>query len=250
MLEPVVVTLVLLCCYGRESFRWLKLQLIAIGTGLIILVMMFVSVFPDIVSLFARNIGRNDDRAALWKFTLDLIKKHPWLGVGPQNFSYFPNMYGSHPHNAVLLIAVEWGIPAAIIAVVLVLWGYFAWLKRSRILLSENNSILIVALTASLTAGISHALVCGVTIMPMSQLFLVIVTGWIIGIYYPIAKDVSSTVNLFPRSFLILGLFFALIAIAIGIFPTVIHMAGESSRAPVVELFMPRFWLLGQLYVR
>ena len=50
-------------------------------------------------------------RLILWKQAVNLIKQHPFFGVGPQHFAYYPNEWGAHPHNAVLLFATEWGLP-------------------------------------------------------------------------------------------------------------------------------------------
>jgi O-antigen ligase len=68
---------------------------------------------PRFRSLFDLESGTNFFRLNLWRSSVDMIRDHPWLGVGPDNFLYAyrgryirpaawqePNL--SHPHNLVL----------------------------------------------------------------------------------------------------------------------------------------------------
>ena len=54
-----------------------------------------------------------------------LLKNHKLLGVGPMHFAYYYNEWASHPYYVLLMIAVEWGIPAALIATVIFFWGFY-----------------------------------------------------------------------------------------------------------------------------
>ena len=65
-------------------------------------------------SLVASTIMRFDSsfRIDLWIQAWEIIKGHPWLGVGPLHYANFPNAIASSPHNFFLQIASEWGGPA------------------------------------------------------------------------------------------------------------------------------------------
>lgn len=248
LLLPVAVVIVVLCCYGKKAFEWLLLQFISICIGILLYFILFSFSLFRAVSYFQNHLTRYANRLDLWQFTLQLIRKHPWLGVGPQNFSNYENLHAAHPHNAVLLLLVEWGIPAALFAIFIVLWGYFAWLKRARQSTITSHLAVSVALTATLTGGFVHALVSGVTVMPVSQFLLVIIAGWALGIYYTPPQIPNASVSLFSRLTLMVIVLLAIAAIIFGIFPPLIHIAGQMQHPPT-GLFKPRFWHLGQLYI-
>jgi putative inorganic carbon (hco3(-)) transporter len=68
-------------------------------------------------------------RVQLWNLTLPLIRRHPLLGIGLNQFRTLPEVryFLSHAHNQFLHVAVEIGIPAliAFMAILLAL-GYMA----------------------------------------------------------------------------------------------------------------------------
>jgi O-antigen ligase len=105
-----------------------------------------------------------EGRLELWRDSLQLIARHPWVGVGWGNFSAArwtelstpllePNM--GHAHNLVLNLAVELGLPAAMLVLLPLGWalwrGVGAGLRRGATpqawLLA---SLLLVVLTYSL----------------------------------------------------------------------------------------------------
>lgn len=64
----------------------------------------------------ATSLARTDTsgRNELWLLAWELIKENPILGVGPLHFSMTANHIASSPHNFLIQITVEWGIPAAL----------------------------------------------------------------------------------------------------------------------------------------
>jgi O-antigen ligase len=67
-------------------------------------------------------------RYAVWRNAIDMIRDHPWLGVGAGNYTAAlradyrsPGVFlDAHAHNTILHVAVESGIPALI--AFLVVW--------------------------------------------------------------------------------------------------------------------------------
>ena len=50
-------------------------------------------------------------REVLWKHAWAKIVEFPWLGIGPMHFASLKNPVANHPHQAMLQIASEWGLP-------------------------------------------------------------------------------------------------------------------------------------------
>ena len=78
-------------------------------------------------------------RFRIWADALHLIARHPWTGVGWGNFNFawsltpFPNRHTAffdHTHNLPLQLAVELGVPMALLICGLLLWALWqAWLQ-------------------------------------------------------------------------------------------------------------------------
>lgn len=80
-------------------------------------------------------------RFGIWANTLDLIRAHPWTGVGFGEFNIAwtltpfpgrPTAFFDHTHNLPLQLAVELGLPLAALVLALLLgallvWGHRAW---------------------------------------------------------------------------------------------------------------------------
>jgi O-antigen ligase len=80
-------------------------------------------------------------RFSIWSNALALIAEQPWLGVGFGNFNFawtltpFPDrnpQFFDHAHNLPLHLAVELGVPLALLVVGLLLWGLWQAFVRSR----------------------------------------------------------------------------------------------------------------------
>lgn len=78
------------------------------------------------------TLANTNSRFVLWSNALDLIRERPWLGWGWLEAGYghyvtvFDNRFNelvSHVHNLPLQIAVEFGLPIAVIFSGLIIWG-------------------------------------------------------------------------------------------------------------------------------
>ena len=87
-------------------------------------------------------------RFGIWSNTLDLIRSHPWAGVGFGEFNFawslteFPNRpvaFFDHTHNLPLQFAVELGLPLA--AMVLALLGWALWSAARNCLLPTHPTL-------------------------------------------------------------------------------------------------------------
>ncbi|HLF29219.1 MAG TPA: O-antigen ligase family protein [Anaerolineae bacterium] len=160
--------------------RWVWAALGAIGLGVVAAIPFLDS--PRVQALFSGE-GTSVFRLALWRSTLDLIREHPLLGVGPDNFLYayrgrymLPEAWQesglSHPHNVVLDFSARLGLLGL---------GVFIWMQIGfwRIALplrklamgesasgdasyrvaSYNNRALAIGLMASMVDFLAHGLV-------------------------------------------------------------------------------------------
>lgn len=91
------------------------------------------------------RLGEGDissSRFGIWSNTLELIRANPWWGVGwgEFNFAWTLTPFASRPphafdhsHNLVLQLAVEMGIPSAVLMMGLLLWAVWtAWRRAWR----------------------------------------------------------------------------------------------------------------------
>src|SRR3990167_8339633 len=177
------------------GLAWRQGLSIIIGIS-VVTVLQFSSIFSNSAHLFhtqtahisAVNIDTIRTRLALYHYAVQLMIEHPWFGVGPMHFAYAPPSelihavaLAAHPHNFLLMIFVEWGIPAGIIFVSLMLSMLFQLIKRCMFVASNsdcsNDPVILASFTMSLLAGLSCAMVSGVFVMPLSQTMLSVIAG-------------------------------------------------------------------------
>jgi O-antigen ligase len=120
-------------------------------------------------------------RTLLWKLALQLIAAHPWLGVGPHHFAHEgAKLYiGAHPHDWLLQIAVEWGMPALLCLLGALTLGARALVRSGKRLAEADlhNQQILVALLTACAAIFVDGLFSGVLVMPQSQLSIMLVIG-------------------------------------------------------------------------
>lgn len=178
----------------RHAYGFLKTMGLAALGGCLLYAVMFILLprlgglhaFGSVAKVVARTAADPaSGRMLLWHRALDLIAQHPWLGVGPQHFSHNSGdlHIGAHPHDWVLQITSEWGVPALLCLLCLVGLGMRALLKRgARIAPADlGNQQLLVVFTVALSAILVDGLFSGVFVMPQSRLAIALVAGCAIG---------------------------------------------------------------------
>ena len=117
-------------------------------------------------SLFQAGTGTGFFRTSVWLSALAMIRDHPILGVGLDNFLYaYPNYIHpdawrepnlSHPHNIVLDFWVRLGIAGV---------GVLAWMlgefyrRGGKCVGASETRALGIGLLAAMTAGLAHGLI-------------------------------------------------------------------------------------------
>ncbi len=121
-------------------------------------------------SLLTTDSGTSFFRLRLWQSSWTMLREHPWLGVGPDNFLYQyrtryllpdawqePNL--SHPHNLVLDFGTRLGVPGIAVLVWLQTAFWRLTLPLYRRLPDGETRALLLGLMASMAVTLAHGVV-------------------------------------------------------------------------------------------
>lgn len=193
-------------------------------------------------------------RQFLWKRALELIGAHPWLGVGPLHFAHYaaPLRVGSHPHDWILQIGVEWGIPALLaLCFTLALAARGLWRARTRLQPTDTaGQNMLSAWVLIGTAALVDGLVSGTIVMPQSQLMLVLYAGCAIGWAWSLKAPADGACAPWHGAVASSVVLAAMLALAYGMAPQFADkLAHNKPTAAEVQangtVLWPRQWLLG-----
>ncbi|HSI37523.1 MAG TPA: O-antigen ligase family protein [Methylotenera sp.] len=232
--------------YRKLAWPFLRLQLISVFLGYGAYYFLF-QVMPHLLnsSLVTGSILREttSDRIELWNQAIILVKNSPWFGVGPMHFAW-NSATNAHPHNTILQLAAEWGVPATLIILTIAVYGFYCWLKKFNFenLKSESklDSNLTVILCFTIITNSAYSLVDGVIVMPVSQVLMFTTIGLLIGHYF-----YNDSVSLKSNSF-INPIYAALILISLACstYPEVLNgISGkEKGFSMGYSALGPRYW--------
>lgn len=191
-------------------------------------------------------------RIYLWLKAIDYILENPWFGIGPMHYAWYPNKIAAHPHNSILQIAAEWGLPVLLLTLFLFYKGCYAWVKKFNAHTlnptTKNHNLMVIALTFSMSSALILSLFSGVIVMPMSHLTGVLVVSIALGIYQN-KSIIISPVN--KKNHWGLTFLFALLPIvyfwllAPELIPRLIDPLFEPTNSLTGR--RPRFWLFGSI---
>lgn len=238
----------------RASAAWLRIQLMALAVGALLFALLFVGLpaWIDQAAILENRmlkLATLNGREVLWSLAWSQIVVHPWLGIGPMHLASIRNDFGAHPHNAILQLSAEWGLPAASAFALLVFAGLWSMLKRLHSAGTEDPSKgLRVCLTAGLLAAGAQSMVDGVIVIPYTQTLLTLVSGYALGLHFRESPVIERAAE--PKGLLFamtLFLLIALLALAYGAYPEILNRA-EATQDFVNAgnaLVPPRYWAVG-----
>jgi putative inorganic carbon (hco3(-)) transporter len=165
------------------------------GTFGVLAYFLFLTVVPALLGVAGMNsftfaIERTaadptSARTPLWHLAMALIKEHPWFGVAPMHFAHYTGQLhiAAHPHDWLLQIGAEWGIPALLCLLAALALGARALLRAgARIERGDAaNQTIFAALVVGAVAILVDGLVSGIFVMPQSQLAIALYLGCAIG---------------------------------------------------------------------
>lgn len=117
-------------------------------------------------------------RELLWTHAWAKVVEFPWLGVGPMHFAALGNRVAAHPHQSLLQIASEWGLPVFFMIMATVAIWVFKVSVEVRSSDTKAGSDLRWALLFAVLSSMVQSMVDGVLVMPYPQLWLAITVGW------------------------------------------------------------------------
>jgi hypothetical protein len=184
-----------------------------------------------------------------------LIAEHPWLGVGPMHFAHYSGHLhiAAHPHDWLLQVAAEWGIPALLALLVAVAFGIRAlWRAGAQIGQDDaGNQAIFTALLVGAAAILVDGLVSGIFVMPQSQLAIALYLGCAIGWQRTVgpAKPVSAPRGI-ARAAGIACIVVAMAGVVAGAWPEAPAKLRNEASTPAQQALnaddpWPRLWLTG-----
>lgn len=173
-------------------------------------------------------------RIALWKEAITMITV---FGHGGDTF-VCNSSANARPHNSVLLMAVSWGMIAALSYVGLMLYGFTSILKE------KNRKIMLAGIT--MLSGFAYSLVSGVLDSPLSQLGAVLAIALFWGEIYrrkPKTLQTSGVNKLAVRGAHGLLMLSALLFIGLVGYKVYLRIENNSYRHIEQPRYNPQFWL-------
>jgi O-antigen ligase len=237
---------------GRRAFTFVRWQLLAAVSGLAVYWVLFYGL-PPLLGMEAGVENRLDHmsslsgREVIWNLAGQYMLEHPWLGIGPMHFAAVFNPVAAHPHNAILQLAAEWGIPAALAAMVLVLGGLIAFARPLR----QRADVLRLVLLTSLLAVCVQSMVDGVIVIPYTQTWLAVLAGWALGVHWGERTIPQASLSRLASAGLRMGGILALGLLIWGVGPEILNR--PAATAAYLEHhgnLAPRYWAQGWIDTR
>jgi O-antigen ligase len=190
------------------------------------------------------DVGSMTIRMRLWVQALASIQASPWLGLGLMHYSSLRMDQGAHPHNVYLQWAAEYGLPAALLMVAglgMMLWRGLTFLRKHD---AQAQPFALAAFVACVAALID-ATFSGNFVMPVSQLWLALGFGLLLG-HLP-----ASTVPSHSRAWALVAWLLLVVQVGYAVMTlldwlsTPPHLGEALVLPPQGKLLPPRHWLHG-----
>ncbi len=248
----MILTLIIFKNHAKPLLKLNSLILLAGAIAYLLLFKLIPPLLDNQVTMGWRPIeqlSHTSDRIALWQFAIQYIVDNPWLGIGPMHYAYYPGPTNAHPHNSLLQWACEMGVPSTLLALSLIFSGLYSWVKKFYKLTNSESlyvpSHLWIGLFCTLCSGLIYSLVSGVIVMPLSQIMMVLIIGWMLGIYFQDqqSKPVSQLQHI---SFMLLA-GATLITLTYTALPSLLPRLNSYTELPYQDypIIAPRFWQIG-----
>lgn len=262
-LMGMLVSCALVAALGRAAIPYLKQVAWTAAAGLLAYFLLLVLV-PALaggegMSAFSAAAERTaadpaSGRMFLWRRAASLIAQHPFLGVGPMHFAHNAGdlQIGAHPHDWLMQIGSEWGLPAlacllaALVQAVRALWRAGRAIPRE----DKTHQTIFTAVLAGVIAILTDGLVSGLFVMPQSQLAITLFLGYALGWYRTMAPRTLPAQS--GRMARLAGLFVIVAAMGgiAGVWPDMMaRLTGQpltaTQQAANSGVHWPRLWETG-----
>ncbi|WP_420224800.1 O-antigen ligase family protein [Pigmentiphaga litoralis] len=264
-----VAVVVVLVLYGRQAWPWTRVLLTSAVAGIVAYLLLYVAVplalglkpFGVLQGVAERSlVDPASGRLDLWRLSWSMIQSHPWLGEGPLHFAHraMALKANAHPHDWLLQIAAEWGVPAVVALTAALVCGVMAIWRRGRAVAPDDvaGQALRATLMGGVAATIADAFVSGSMVMPMSQLWIVVLIAC--GVAWtkrmpaaPGARPDGAAGRVqrkvWTSLFMALVLAFAVASVLRAMLPEALDLTAQERdfTPPAYPFFAPRMWRNG-----
>ena len=158
------------------------------------------------------------------------------------------NPSNGHPHNSLLQLAAEFGLPATIIILSIAGYSIYCWLKKFNVhslqTASSSDSNLAILLFFTIITNAAYSLVDGVIVTPISQVLMFTMIGLMIGFYYD--GQLTADNKLIKKQYQFRPIFAAIVLAAMvwSIMPELVRglSGNEKGFSMGYSAAGPRFW--------
>lgn len=223
---------------GWQRGRALVLSVLLAGMAAVLVIIALDHLVPLLGEIAQSTRVEGSGRLAIWADTLRALSERPLLGWGPDRFPTVIDARPAHPHNAELAFAMDFGLVALALLLV-VMWRWFSPLRLARRIraMPVEAAQWPVALTAAAFGGLAHAQVSGVTVMPLAQLVLAITLALLLA-----SVSEAPPVLSYPRLSRVVGAVVgAALAVAV-LASALLHPCGFLADRDVSCSITPAFW--------
>lgn len=267
VLSLLLASLMVFVFFRRSSFSWFKYQSIYCFLGL--LAYLFFVKTQHLIGVQPQSAVHRlsgpiaNGRSHLYSFAMQLTASHPWLGAGPMHFARYREAINTKPHSVIFMLLSEWGIPASLFVVFLVINRVRHFIMRLRGFFRHDSTVgdfmplIMTGYLVSLLSGLMYAMVSSVMLTPLSQVLFAVILGNCMSLSF---KAQQSTMIKAPthgsllRQRIFVVIFFIAIVLSVGIYMTEVIPQVRSTKNDSTLLWLnrnnalgysPRFWSYG-----
>lgn len=251
----------------RHALPFLKMMALSVLAGAVFYYLFFVLIplaagflpFGSIAQTIERTgADPASGRMFLWTHALDLAVAHPLLGVGPLHFAHQAAVVQSaaHPHNLLLQIGAEWGLPALLCLCLAIGAGALGLVRSGKRIAPHDarNQHILTALIVTGAALLVDSMVSGSLVMPQSQLTIALYLGCAVGWSRSAGATGASaaapvkTASRFGAGAVVVA---AMLGVAGGVWPEIVPrfnqepLTAEQQAANNPAVTWPRLWHAG-----
>ena len=258
ILSALTAALVTLYLFKEYTHRWIWYFIGTLVVGYIAKFLLFDIIPPD--SGFSKSLVRGGSpRITLYPQTFLASLNSPIFGHGPMSFANInSDFFRGHPHNSILQLLYEFGYPITIAILGGAFYGLKKWIEQTNERIDaikdkfNKEVILRISLTVAIFGGLLYSLFSGVIVMPLSQLWLALVSGTMLGLYvkYSSKEEYLSPIKPYKIIVFKLILLLASITLASVLIKDVPHLRENEKRyleQTDRNILRPRFWQQGKI---
>ena len=185
-----MVSLIAILTLARTSSLRMRTRVIIAALFSLGVLVLIVWIGSDPVMSRFESLGQEynlngQNRLSIWRDTLGLIRRHPFLGTGLGSFSVvypsvqtvFLTLLVEHAHCDYLEVACELGLPGAILLFGSIFWVFAKSIQAYRIVQDRFDRAVILGCTGSIGAILLHSMTDFNLYIPANALVFTIILG-------------------------------------------------------------------------